>query len=378
MLKLNHSQQAIVNALKFGDAKTRKELCSASGFSWAAVSKTVTQLQTMGIITSEEELHSTEKGRRPARILLNDKAYMAGVAINRDRIEVAVFSLNHIRIAFESAELSKDDDPVPVAVSLLREVLKPKIWQNLFSIGIAFPGIIEGNKRYVESSTHFPDFEDRPIGEEIKLSLGIDVPVFVERNAVCDLTYLVINKQIDKDTILLSLKSGVSAAVFVDGKILHGKSGNIGELGHLNSPNGEIACVCGKIGCIETEIGGIAWTRQYARLKRKDDKIISFYEAVEKAEPTALNLLQNSFKALFPVLGHLTLLLRPEILAFSTHLPPSATLIAATIISNESKAQKIKQVPKVCLLDEISTVAGAANICLLWLSGNKHYQAKGK
>lgn len=374
MLKLNHSQRAIINQLKCGNTKTRKELCSATELSWAAVSKTSSQLQKLNIISDADNQPQTTRGRRPTRLNLNEHAYMAGVAINRDLVEVAVYSLKHTPVAYNSLNLQKDDDPVPAAVQLLKKILSPKISNNLFSIGVAFPGIIEADKKYVEISTHFPDFEDRPIGEEIKLSLGIDVPIFVERNAVCDLTFLTLHKNITEDTLLLSLKSGVSAAVFIDGKILHGRSGNIGEFGHLNYPEGQIACKCGKIGCIETEIGGLAWKKKYAKEKDSSSEAPLFYRAIAQAEPTALRILEKSFKALYPALGHLTLLLRPDILAFSSHLPVSSSLIAATAIRKSSRELGISKQPEICLLEDKSTVAGAASIGLLWLSGNRHYR----
>ena len=43
-----------------------------------------------------------------------------------------------------------------------------------------------------------------------------------------------------------------------DGKLYYGKSGFAGEFGHIPFFDNEIICSCGKKGCLETEVSGIA------------------------------------------------------------------------------------------------------------------------
>ena len=44
----------------------------------------------------------------------------------------------------------------------------------------------------------------------------------------------------------------------VDGQLYYGKSGFAGEFGHIPFFDNEIICSCGKKGCLETEVSGIA------------------------------------------------------------------------------------------------------------------------
>lgn len=51
---------------------------------------------------------------------------------------------------------------------------------------------------------------------------------------------------------------GVAIGIVTDGKLYYGKSGFAGEFGHTPFFNNEIICACGKKGCLETEVSGIA------------------------------------------------------------------------------------------------------------------------
>lgn len=55
-----------------------------------------------------------------------------------------------------------------------------------------------------------------------------------------------------KNFITFTLGTGVGSGIVVDGKLVHGKTGNAGELGHvILIPEGRL-CGCGRKGCLET------------------------------------------------------------------------------------------------------------------------------
>jgi predicted NBD/HSP70 family sugar kinase len=51
---------------------------------------------------------------------------------------------------------------------------------------------------------------------------------------------------------------GVAIGIVIDGKLYYGKNGFAGEFGHIPFFDNEIICGCGKKGCLETEVSGIA------------------------------------------------------------------------------------------------------------------------
>ena len=55
-----------------------------------------------------------------------------------------------------------------------------------------------------------------------------------------------------RHSITITLGTGIGSGIVVDGKLVHGHTGNAGELGHsIIVPNGR-PCSCGRSGCIET------------------------------------------------------------------------------------------------------------------------------
>lgn len=64
-----------------------------------------------------------------------------------------------------------------------------------------------------------------------------------------------------KNVLYLNLSWGLGLGIILDGKIYTGKSGFSGEFGHMSIFDNEILCPCGKKGCMQTEIGGLALHR---------------------------------------------------------------------------------------------------------------------
>lgn len=55
-----------------------------------------------------------------------------------------------------------------------------------------------------------------------------------------------------KHFIMFTLGTGVGSGIVVDGKLVHGKTGGAGELGHVILIPGGRRCGCGRLGCVET------------------------------------------------------------------------------------------------------------------------------
>lgn len=82
----------------------------------------------------------------------------------------------------------------------------------------------------------------------------IDVPVTVSNDANAaaygELVYGGAKGM--KSFITFTLGTGVGSGIVIDGKLVHGKTGNAGELGHaILFPSGRL-CGCGRKGCLET------------------------------------------------------------------------------------------------------------------------------
>ncbi len=99
---------------------------------------------------------------------------------------------------------------------------------------------------------------EQPLREIIEKRVGIRVLLENDTRAWCYAEYFSGNIRDEKNMIYLHLGRGVAIGVIMDGKLYYGKSGFAGEFGHTPFFENEIICACGKKGCLETEVSGIA------------------------------------------------------------------------------------------------------------------------
>ncbi len=80
----------------------------------------------------------------------------------------------------------------------------------------------------------------------------------------------------EENIIFVNISWGIGIGIIIDGKPYYGKSGFSGEFGHFPIFENEILCHCGKKGCLETEVSGLAIHRLLLeRIKNGESTIIT-------------------------------------------------------------------------------------------------------
>lgn len=88
--------------------------------------------------------------------------------------------------------------------------------------------------------------------------------------------------------IFVNVSWGIAIGIIIDGKIYKGKSGFSGEFGHMRMYDNELLCHCGKKGCLETEVSGMALHRKL--IKRIEDGELSILSERVKEDKNGLTL----------------------------------------------------------------------------------------
>lgn len=92
----------------------------------------------------------------------------------------------------------------------------------------------------------------------------------------------------EKNILYINLGWGIGLGMIMNGVLYDGKSGFAGELGHIHAFDNEIMCHCGKKGCFETEVSGMALHREI--LSSINSGSVSYLTPkVENGEPITLN-----------------------------------------------------------------------------------------
>lgn len=128
-------------------------------------------------------------------------------------------------------------------------------------VGIASPGSVDTDKGIVEHSNNIP-MKYFPIAEVFKKYLSVDkVLVANDANAAALGEALAGAAKGTKDSIMITLGTGVGGGVIINGKIFTGGINNAGtELGHTVIVSGGRQCTCGRRGCWEAYSSASALT----------------------------------------------------------------------------------------------------------------------
>lgn len=144
---------------------------------------------------------------------------------------------------------------------------------NFPYVGIGVPGIIDNIRGIIKGSGNLP-FDNTNAAEYISRRTG--KPVYIGNDANCaaygEYRHA---KNAAKNSVMLTLGTGVGGGIIIDGKIYTGTSGYAGEIGHMVIVHNGIQCSCGKRGCLEQYASATALIRMTKAAIKDGDGIMS-------------------------------------------------------------------------------------------------------
>ena len=132
------------------------------------------------------------------------------------------------------------------------------------SAGIGSPGLVDTQRGVVMFAGNL-GFEEVPIAEELQKYIAL--PVFLSNDANCAAygEALAGSAQGTRNSVLITLGTGIGGGIILNGKIYTGGYSAAAEIGHMVLvPDGE-PCTCGARGCFEAYASATALIRQARR-----------------------------------------------------------------------------------------------------------------
>lgn len=134
--------------------------------------------------------------------------------------------------------------------------------QQVQVIGAGIPGLVNPETGVVRQAVNL-NLDSYPLGPA--LTAEFNTPTFLENDvraaAVGAFAYINRHEPVTH-LAYLSIGTGISAGLILDGNLYRGVNGMAGEIGHaIIEPDGML-CRCGIRGCLETVIAGPAIIRQ--------------------------------------------------------------------------------------------------------------------
>ena len=247
---------------------TLSELTKELHISVPTITELVQELVDENIVTDLGKVE-TPGGRRPNVFGLASSAiYFAGVNVGRDNMTFLITDLQNNIItektdpAFEL--LDRPSCLERICTNIETFLAESDIDRSkILGLGVGMTGRV--NPDTGRSYKYFTTSE-QPLRELLEQRTGLRVLLENDTRARCYAEYTFGRSKEEHNVIYLHMGRGVAIGIVVDGKLYYGKSGFAGEFGHIPFFDNEIICSCGKKGCLETEVSGIAIEDKMCRM----------------------------------------------------------------------------------------------------------------
>ena len=318
----------IIDAIRFNHGRTKKEIASDTGLSFATVSNICRELREKKLILEiPVDKSDLGVGRLPNAIVLNHKEFF-GLCIdmhNGDRMVLAITNLRNEIVIRKEISLKEHDRLTDILV-LCNQVCTQACEEvgidrkSLLKLCVAVPAVY-GNKTRLVVASSIPIFEGQPL--KAMLEEIFDLPVFVGNEANLSSMSVILNNNLGmkntKNLVYIFCSEGLGLGVIADGKQLVGCDGYAAEICHIPIGNQKLLCErCGVAGCVESDLilsGFITKYFDYAPWNHKKtfDYWGEFLAAVASGEKKALDVVHENAKILGKLTSLLVNLFDPEI-----------------------------------------------------------------
>lgn len=175
---------------------------------------------------------------------------MYGIDIGGTSIKIGKF-LNNSLIEKYSIPTKLNADPY-VIINDIKDIINSSLKNDILEgIGVAVPGPVKEGIVLGAQNILWKEVELEKILKET--FPNIKVKVLNDANAACLGEWYFGSGQKHPNMVFITLGTGIGGGIVVDGKLLEGKNGSTGELGHIVIyPYEGRKCTCGLNGCLET------------------------------------------------------------------------------------------------------------------------------
>ena len=209
----------------------------------------------------EDGVENGHLGRKGALLRLNENyRSVACVEFDDEAITAGVTDLHprvlHVRTSPTSLS-GGTEGLIRQLISVTRECLKDAglTTESLVGIGVADPGLVDSRQGVVVTSSTIPFWKEVPLKSifEREFSVPVLLETYTRAKTVAEREDG--GGELADSMVYVDYGVGIGAGLFVDGRLLYGRSSAAGEFGHTHVVEDGTACNCGSFGCLEAIAG---------------------------------------------------------------------------------------------------------------------------
>ncbi len=209
----------------------------------------------------------------------------------------------------------------------------------LAGCGLSFPGIIAPRTEQILSTPagKFDDAKNLNVPKLVEKLLGVPTRICNDANAALAGEWRAGAARGNRSAVMMTLGTGIGSAAIIDGVPLRGQHGQAGCLGgHLTANLAGRACLCGNLGCAESEASTWALPIQArahpdftaSRLAR--EKVLDYaavFRAAAHGDKVAVELRDHSLRVWSAALVNLIHAYDPEVAVLGGGIMRSGKII---------------------------------------------------
>jgi predicted NBD/HSP70 family sugar kinase/biotin operon repressor len=215
---------------------SRKNIAAATGISTATVTRAIDALIAEGILREGSEIVSENRGRRAVLLhVVAAKSYVVGVDLGASNTRIIVADLLATPVVALEMPTPSDLDAVDLANWLAMQVRQAAGtgWRLVAAICLGLPGAVNRLDRSVSNAPHLPQVEDGRFLATLETAVGMSVTIDNDANLALLGEQRFGAAKNSPTAAMLTLGTGLGAGLAIDGKVLQGDRGLIGEFGQL-------------------------------------------------------------------------------------------------------------------------------------------------
>jgi len=265
------SRANVLKSLGIHSPATIKQLANRARLSKPTVTKSISQLEELGLVNSKGH-RDQPKGRKPALYGLSEEHYWLGVDLEIPDLRIAVYDLSNRLVKSKADLVGIEGEFENVEEELPRKLIEQIggfldrqdiSTDSILGIGVGVPGMVKGGYfRPFSRLKNTPDISlTKPIEEAFGLPVVIGNDVDLELLAELDRRDLL--EEPGVVAVYLAARPSKAAdysvrlggSVFHLGNTLQGAIGSANEFGHTSVARTDFeqdTCNCGNPKCLET------------------------------------------------------------------------------------------------------------------------------
>jgi glucokinase len=231
------TRAAVLSELLATGTSTRSAIATRTGLSGATVTRTVEALIAEGLARETDTVAANNGRGRRATLLepIGEHAHAVGVDLGASNTRLVATDLLGQPTTVRRTPTPGHTDSQQLAAWLAELVVESlgDNWPLVGALALGLPGAVRPSDRAVSNAPHLSQVEDPRFLEELQETLGR--PVLVDNDA----NYALLGESYfgaargASSAVMFTVGSGLGAGVTVDGRLVRGVNGLVGEFGAL-------------------------------------------------------------------------------------------------------------------------------------------------